>query len=275
MRRAFARKDSAFDGTFFVAVKSTSVFCRPVCRAKPPRPENVEFFATAGEALRNGYRACKLCRPLEPVAPRSAVVSQLIRLVEQEPSRRLGESDLAALGVDPSTARRQFRAHCGMTFAAYQRVRRMGAALREVRQGGSVTFAQVGAGFESGSGFRRAFAHLFGTPASRSDAVALLTADWIATPLGSMLAIASDAGIVLCDFVDRKGLATAIARLRTRFGGRAQPAAIVPGDHAHLATLRVQLSEYFAGTRQSFSVPLAPARTGRRERKSVVVGTRD
>jgi len=59
----------------------------------------------------------------------------------------LGESDLTALGVDPSTARRQFRAHCGMTFAAYQRSRRMGAALREVRQEGSVTFAQVGAGF--------------------------------------------------------------------------------------------------------------------------------
>jgi AraC family transcriptional regulator of adaptative response/methylated-DNA-[protein]-cysteine methyltransferase len=137
----------------------------------------------------------------------------------------------------------------------------MGAALREVRQGGSVTFAQVGAGFESGSGFRRAFAHLFGTPASRSGEVALLTADWIATPLGSMLAIASDSGIVLCDFVDRKGLATAIARLRTRFGGKAQPAAIVPGEHAHLITLRAQLAEYFAGTRQSFSVPLAPRGT--------------
>jgi AraC family transcriptional regulator of adaptative response/methylated-DNA-[protein]-cysteine methyltransferase len=261
MRRAFARKDSAFDGTFFVAVKSTSIFCRPVCRAKPPKPENVEFFATAQDALRHGYRACKLCHPLEPVSGRSSVVSRLIQLVDEDPSRRLGEAHLTALGVDPSTARRQFRARCGMTFAAYQRSRRMGAALREVRQGGSVTFAQVGAGFESSSGFRRAFAHLFGTAASRSDDVALLTADWIPTPLGAMLAIAGDAGIVLCDFVDRKGLETAMGRLRVRFRSKAQPAAIVPGEHAHLASLRTELSEYFAGTRQSFTVPLAPRGT--------------
>jgi AraC family transcriptional regulator, regulatory protein of adaptative response / methylated-DNA-[protein]-cysteine methyltransferase len=256
MRRAFAEKDSSFDGTFFVAVKSTSIFCRPVCRAKPPKPQNVEFFATADEALRSGYRACKLCHPLEPVVKRSAVVSQLIQMVEADPSRRLGETDLAALGVDPSTARRQFRSHCGMTFAAYQRARRMGAALREVRQGGSITFAQVGAGFESGSGFRRAFAHLFGTPASQSDGVELLTADWIQTPLGVMLAVANDTGIVLLDFVDRKGLAGAIGRLRKRSGSGRKLAAIVPGQHEYLAKIRLELAEYFAGRRQTFTVPL-------------------
>src|SRR3954467_6662730 len=108
MHKAVAEKDASFDGTFFVAVKSTSIFCRPVCRAKPPKPENVEFFATADEALRNGYRACKLCHPLDPVVKRSKVVSELIRLVEADPARRLGETDLTALGVDPSTARRQF-----------------------------------------------------------------------------------------------------------------------------------------------------------------------
>jgi AraC family transcriptional regulator of adaptative response/methylated-DNA-[protein]-cysteine methyltransferase len=256
MRRAFAEKDSSFDGTFFVAVKSTSIFCRPVCRAKPPKPENIEFFATADEALRSGYRACKLCHPLDRVVNRSTVVSQLIRLVEADPSRRLGETDLTAMGVDPSTARRQFRSHCGMTFAAYQRARRMGAALREVRQGGSVTFAQVGAGFESGSGFRRAFAHLFGTAASESDGVELLTADWIETPLGTMLAVANDAGLVLLDFVDRKGLASAIGRLRKRFGSKSKLAAIVPGQHEHLSQVRSELAEYFAGRRQTFTVPL-------------------
>jgi AraC family transcriptional regulator of adaptative response/methylated-DNA-[protein]-cysteine methyltransferase len=254
MRRAFAEKDSSFDGTFFVAVKSTSIFCRPVCRAKPPKPQNVEFFATADEALRNGYRACKLCHPLDPVVKRSSVVSRLIGLVEADPSRRLAEADLTALGVDPSTARRQFRSHCGMTFAAYQRARRMGAALREVRQGGSITFAQVGAGFESGSGFRRAFAHIFGAPTSQADGVELLTADWIQTPLGMMLAIANDAGIVLLDFLDRKGLTGAIGRLRMRFGSGGKLAAIVPGRHPHLAQLRSELAEYFAGNRRTFTV---------------------
>src|SRR3954468_11141656 len=63
MRRAFAEKDPSFDGLFFVAVRTTGIFCRPVCRARPPRRENVEFFASASEAVRQGYRACKLCRP--------------------------------------------------------------------------------------------------------------------------------------------------------------------------------------------------------------------
>jgi AraC family transcriptional regulator of adaptative response/methylated-DNA-[protein]-cysteine methyltransferase len=143
-----------------------------------------------------------------------------------------------------------------MTFAAYQRARRMGAALREVRQGGSITFAQVGAGFESGSGFRRAFAHLFCTAASQSDGVELLTADWIETPLGVMLAIANDAGVVLLDFLDRKGLAGAIGRLRKRFGSGGKLAAIVPGRHQHLTQLGYELAEYFAGKRQTFTVPL-------------------
>src|SRR5262245_31691186 len=156
MRRAFATKDRSFDGTFFVAVKTTSVFCRPVCRAKPPLPENVEFFATARDALRQGYRPCKLCKPTDAIAP--PLVTKLIDLIERDPSHRVTERDLREMKIDPSTARRQFRAYCNTTFAAHQRARRLGLALREVRERrSSVTSAAAGAGFESSSGFRDAF----------------------------------------------------------------------------------------------------------------------
>ena len=65
MRRAFTAKDPQFDGVFVVAVMTTGIFCRPVCRAKAPRLQNVEFFASPAEALHHGYRPCKLCRPLD------------------------------------------------------------------------------------------------------------------------------------------------------------------------------------------------------------------
>src|SRR5215218_9708122 len=80
MRRAFAEKDASFDGLFVVAVRTTGIFCRPTCRARPPRPENVEFFADAAEAAAQGYRACKMCRPTEPPGRAPAVVGRLKEL---------------------------------------------------------------------------------------------------------------------------------------------------------------------------------------------------
>jgi AraC family transcriptional regulator of adaptative response/methylated-DNA-[protein]-cysteine methyltransferase len=257
MQRAFERKDPSFDGTFFVAVKTTSIFCRPVCRAKPPRLENVEFFPTAQDALYHGYRPCKLCRPLDGGVRPPELVEKLMKLVEQDPTRRLTERDLRELKIDPTSARRQFRAYCRTTFAAYQRARRMGLALRDVRKGQTVIGAQANAGFESSSGFRDAFAKMFGTTASNARDVNVLTAKWLTTPLGPMLTIANDEGIVLCDFVDRKGLERAIGRLRTRCGTRGTPAVIVPGEHRHLSEIEKQMSEYFAGVRRAFSLKLA------------------
>lgn len=55
--------DANYDGRFFYAVKSTSVFCRPSCKSRPPRKENVEFFDTTESAQEAGYRPCKRCRP--------------------------------------------------------------------------------------------------------------------------------------------------------------------------------------------------------------------
>jgi AraC family transcriptional regulator of adaptative response/methylated-DNA-[protein]-cysteine methyltransferase len=261
MRRAFAAKDPAYDGTFFVAVRTTGVFCRPVCRAKPPRAENVEFFPTAQDAVRRGYRACKLCRPLDAAGAPPPLVARLLDLVEAAPERRVTGDDLREIGVDPSTARRQFRAHCGTSFAAHQRARRLGSAVCELRNGRSVTFAGVGAGFQSDSAFRNALERTFGLPPSRVTGAAVLTSAWLPTPLGNMLAVAHDDGIVLLDFADRATLEPTIGKLRARFAARGDHAVIVPGDHRQLTTLAAELGEYFAGERRTFTVPISPSGT--------------
>src|SRR3954447_13422776 len=180
MQDAFATKDPAFDGTFFAAVKTTGIFCRPICRAKPARRENLEFFPTAQAALAAGFRPCKLCKPLDATHP-PALVRRLLALVEQKPGR-VSERDLREMGIEPSTARRQFLATFKTTFSQWQRSRRVGDGIRKIRNGENMTTAQLVAGFESSSGFRDAIAKMFPSAGGRAGG-ARLPAEWGFTPL--------------------------------------------------------------------------------------------
>ena len=251
MYRALSNRDTHFEGIFYVGVKTTGIFCRSVCSAKTPRAENVEYFASPHEAMAAGYRPCLRCRPLDREKRRSEIVQRLCDAVEQSPMGKLSDSELRGLGVDPSTARRQFQRHFGMTFHAYHRARRMGLALREVRDGGAVIDAQVNNGFESASGFWEAFKRVFGEPPSRADQIDCLQARWVETPLGAMLALANKDGLHLLEFVDRRGLESEIKALRARVN---HP--IVPGNNAHLDRINEELRRYFAGEAASFTVPL-------------------
>ncbi|MFA5057911.1 MAG: trifunctional transcriptional activator/DNA repair protein Ada/methylated-DNA--[protein]-cysteine S-methyltransferase [Opitutaceae bacterium] len=253
MYRALTRRDSAYEGVFFAGVKTTGIFCRPTCRAKKPRAENVEFFPSASAALHDGYRPCRMCRPMDQVQPPPPVVTQLLRAVEADPAGRLADKDLAAMGIDPSTARRRFRAYYGLTFQAYQRARRLGLALHEVRAGRPVIDVQLDGGYESTSGFRGAFRRVFGKPPRGARADDCLLARRLDTPLGKMLALADRQGLRLLEFVDRRGLENEISRLRRRLR-----CAVVPGINAVLAATEQQLQRYFAGRRLTFDLPLAP-----------------
>lgn len=252
MLRAFYERDPASEGIFIVGVRSTGIFCRPTCKARKPLAKNVEFFADATEALHAGLRPCKLCRPMNEARP-PPLVEQLRDAVERAPDRRLLDKDLASLGVDPSTARRQFKRHYGMTFQAYHRARRMGLALREVKDGARVIDAQLGSGFDSASGFRDAFVRIFGEPPKNGATQTVLHAERIQTPLGMMLAVAGDDGLIVLDFVDRRGLERKLISLQ-----RSLKCAVIPGDHPELIKARKQLTEYFVGKRSTFELKLAP-----------------
>src|SRR5246127_1097677 len=183
MYRALAERDSSFEGIFFVGVRTTGIFCRPTCSAKKPGRQNVDFFATPNEALENGYRPCLRCRPLDSSGRAPVLIERLRAEVERAPGGRLTDKELAAMSIDPSTARRQFKRHFGMTFQAYHRARRMGLALHQVRRGGRVDEARNGSGFGSESGFRDAFARIFGEPPTIAKTKPGLFAERIETPL--------------------------------------------------------------------------------------------
>ena len=76
--KAFMERDPSFEGVFIVAVKTTGIFCRPTCPAKPKR-NNVEFYPSPKEAMANGYRPCKICKPLEKVGDQPAGIKQLLK----------------------------------------------------------------------------------------------------------------------------------------------------------------------------------------------------
>ncbi len=253
MYDALLRRDSTFEGIFFVGVRTTGIFCRPTCSAKKPARQNVEFFPSPNEALHGGYRPCLRCRPMDPVQRAPELIERLRAEVENAPDGRLTDKELAALAIDPSTARRQFKRHYGMTFQAYHRARRMGLALREVRKGERVDAVREGSGFESQSGFRDAFMKIFGETPTAAREQGGLFAERIETPLGSMLAIADDAGLRLLEFVDRRALERELTILRTRLKTN-----VVPGEHRHLTQVRKELASYFSGNDLAFRVPLAP-----------------
>lgn len=254
LMRAFIERDSTYDGVFYTGVKTTGIFCRPVCTARKPRPENVEFFSTGREALFAGYRPCLRCKPLTAGQEPPELIARLLEAIKTDPGGRIRDGDLRGMGIDPSTARRRFQKQFGMSFQAYHRALRMGDALKQVRHGGSVIDSQLAAGFESGSGFREAFSRLFGASPKHAGRAECLLARWIDTPLGAMLALANDAGLYVLDFVDRRGLERELERLVRRF-------AVVPGPHDILDQTEREVREYFTGKRSRFSLPLAPRGT--------------
>jgi AraC family transcriptional regulator of adaptative response/methylated-DNA-[protein]-cysteine methyltransferase len=213
----------------------------------------VEFFPNVTEALHGGYRPCRLCRPMDSTRPVPPLVERLRRAVEAAPDGRVTDKDLVAMGVEPSTARRRFKAYHGMTFHAYQRARRMGLALRDVKSGRPVVDVQLARGYESTSGFREAFARVFGAPPRGARGHDCLLARRIETPLGTLLALADEQGLRMLEYVDRRGLERELLLLRRRL-----QAAVVPGNNAVLDTTAAQLARYFAGESLEFDLSLAP-----------------
>ncbi len=251
MIRAFEARDPSYDGIFFTGVKTTGIFCRPTCPAKKPRVENIEFYASPQEALFAGYRPCKRCRPLQSRDHPPDWLKPLLAEVEQDPTRRWQDRDLRQLGLQPDRVRRWFKQHHDMTFQAYNRARRLGTAMGQLRLGSEVTTAAFETGFESLSGFNDAVRRVHGmTPSNLRDARRLSTTR-LPTPLGPMLACASEDALCLLEFVDRRMLETQLKQTRKSMG-----AILVPGDNDVLRFVSEELDSYFRGKLQDFTVPL-------------------
>lgn len=165
--RALVARDARFDGAFFVGVRTTGVYCRPVCRARTPRRERCEFFSRAALAERAGFRACFRCRPER--APGHASVDAVSRLVAAA-ARKIDEGalnegtveDLAgSLGVGSRHLRRAMQDELGLGPVELALSRRVALA-RELLLGTSLPVTEIAfaSGFSSVRRFNAAYRDL-------------------------------------------------------------------------------------------------------------------
>jgi AraC family transcriptional regulator of adaptative response/methylated-DNA-[protein]-cysteine methyltransferase len=143
-----------------------------------------------------------------------------------------------------------------MTFHAYSRARRLGAAIGQIREGRQVSRTAYAAGYESLSGFSEALKQLSGQPPSALEDARVVMVTRIVTPLGPVIAGVSNGRVVVLEYADRRALPTQFDRLT-----KALDCVFVPGDDPLMTQLADELDEYFAGSRTQFDVPLETAGT--------------
>ena len=155
-KQAWRSKDARFDGKFFIGVKTTGIYCRPICPVKQPKFENVTFFKTAAQADINGYRPCLRCRPeTSPGTPvwsgTCAIVSRALRLIANGELNSNSLSDFAMrFGITPRHLNRLFITHLGASPNAVARNQRLLAAKRLLDETDlSITEVALGSGYNS------------------------------------------------------------------------------------------------------------------------------
>ncbi len=167
------RRDPAFDGRFFTAVRTTGIYCRPVCPVKQPLTRNVSYFPSAAAAERAGYRPCLRCRP--ETAPFCAAwkgtqvtVERALRLIEQGALDSGSVEDLGErLGVGARHLSRLFERHVGASPLQTAKTLRLQRAKRLLNETDlSMTDVAFQAGFGSVRRFNAAFSELYGRPPS-------------------------------------------------------------------------------------------------------------
>lgn len=170
--RALLARDPRFDGTFFVGVSTTGIYCRPICPARTPRKDRCAFYRRAAEAERAGYRACFRCRP--EVAPRAGEIASVDRTaaLAARAANRIDEGALAGdsleglateLGVTSRHLRRVMDTELGVSPLAYAQTRRL-ALVKQLMTDARLTLSDVAlsAGYRSIRRFNAEFRERFG-----------------------------------------------------------------------------------------------------------------
>ncbi len=167
------RKDPAFDGVFFVAVRTTRIYCRPVCPAPQPKTVNISFYPSAAACEQDGYRPCLRCRPeTAPFSPAwngtGATVERALRLINDGALDDMDtESFAARLGIGARQLSRLFQKHLGTTPGQAAKTARVARAKRLLNETDlPMTEIAFKAGFKSLRRFNAVFKETYRRPPS-------------------------------------------------------------------------------------------------------------
>jgi AraC family transcriptional regulator of adaptative response/methylated-DNA-[protein]-cysteine methyltransferase len=149
---AVRARDPQADGSFVYSVRTTGVYCRPSCGARPARPENVAFHDTPADAEHAGFRACRRCRPNEPslAAQQAAIVTRLCRRLESDEQTPTLEQLADDAQWSSFHLHRVFKRITGLTPKAYAAAHRGRRVQDALARSGTVTEAIFEAGYNSG-----------------------------------------------------------------------------------------------------------------------------
>ena len=167
--RARISRDPRFDGKFFIAVKTTGIYCRPICPSRTSNSRNVRYYATAAAAAEAGFRPCLRCRPeAAPGTPAwlvtSAVVRRGLRLIDEGILDNASVDELAGmLGLGSRHLRRLFLQHVGASPISFAQTRRLQFAKRLLDETNlPITEIALAAGFGSLRRFNSTFRQTYG-----------------------------------------------------------------------------------------------------------------
>ena len=248
---ALAERKENFVGIFFVGVKTTSIFCIAICRARKPKLENVVFYTSFKDALDNGYRPCKICKPTENAHEAPEEVERAISLVKENPKEKIKDYQLRQNNISPELVRRWFKKNYGLTFQAYQRMFRINNAYQELKSGKNALETAFDSGYESLSGFAYTFKKIIGESPQKSNTSSIILISRLTTPIGPMFVCSTEKGICLLEFVDRRMLETEFKDLQKLLN-----ATIISGENEHIKQVKREIKEYFDGSRRTFEVKL-------------------
>lgn len=197
--QAVCERDTRADGQFVFAVLTTGICCRPSCRSRRARRENVRFFADVAAAVAAGFRPCKRCQPDKdyPQQQRVDKVAQACRLLEQDAPLTL-EALAGQLAMSPFHFHRLFKSVTGMTPKAWQQAWRAQRLREALEQGIPVTRAALAAGFPDSSSYYRQADAALGMTASqfrRGGAATVVTWTTGDCALGRCLVAQSERGV--------------------------------------------------------------------------------
>jgi AraC family transcriptional regulator of adaptative response/methylated-DNA-[protein]-cysteine methyltransferase len=237
-------RDAAYDGRFFVAVRTTGVYCRPSCPARPLR-KNVVFFDSADAAESAGFRACKRCHPRAERAPAQDIVARVTAFIAEHGHARL-EALSASLGYSPFHVQRVFKQALGVSPLQYAKARRARQFKQSLAEQASVTTAMLDAGINSSSQLYAPDASIGMTPAAYKSGGLGARIDYAmsACALGRMLVAATRRGLCAVYFADTD--AELIAALRAEYP-RADIAHRAPGARTDLDAWSARIAGFVEG----------------------------
>jgi AraC family transcriptional regulator of adaptative response/methylated-DNA-[protein]-cysteine methyltransferase len=197
---AVQRRDKDADGAFYYSVRSTGVYCRPSCAARPALRANVRFHDSCLEAEQAGFRACLRCKPDQPplAARHALVVAQACRLIDQSEEQPTLDQLAAACGMSRFHFHRIFKTHTGITPKAYAAAQRAERVKQGLARAPTVTEAIYAAGFNSSGRFYATSTEVLGMTPKKFRAGGSGTSIRFAIgacSLGAILVAATDKGI--------------------------------------------------------------------------------